>query len=270
MLTLENRFLVFPELQIWWPEDCDEVYRLLPRSPILTVMQCSEPIAGALRPYAFRDRLFYTSLVDLSSSEEDLWSRLHGQSCQYKIRKAERLGCTVSVNEDGDEALNFINRFIRRRSYRRPISWNEWRRCLAHGDVWCAKHAGQLVAAHVLLVDPPHRVRLLFSATADGGVEIPSSVVHVANRYLHWTELSRYRGQGIADYDFGGIVLDAASSLYPISQFKLSFGGRMLTSHILRLARNSRLRAALRELARVKALSQTGRRMVHDCIRRLY
>lgn len=258
MLTTESRFFGFPELQIWWPECVAAVHELLPRAPILTVMQCSDAVAGDLRPYAFRERPFHTLMIDLSRSEQDLWSQLHSQSCQYKIRKAERLGCTVSINDDGDEAFTLINRLIRRRGYRRPMSRGEWSTALEHGDVCCARYQGRIAAAHVNLLDPPHRVRLLFSATAESDAALPDKVVSVANRYLHWIEWTHYRTVGIGHYDFGGVLLDPRSSQYSIARFKLSFGGELVASHILRLARNGAVRASLRQLARAKALFRTA------------
>ncbi len=259
MLVLKNRFLLFDGLQIWWPDNADEVLCLLRSSPVTTVMVCSDQVADALGPYAFRRRTGHTLVVDLSLSEEELWAGLDGQSCRYKINKAKRLGCSVSVNQDQEQAFELINHFIQRRKYRRPISDAEWRRHLEHGDLFVAKHDGKLVAAHVNLVDPPHCARLVYSATADSGQEgIPQNVLIVANRYLHWSELLYYKGKGIASYDFGGLELDQRSPIYPITQFKLSFGGRIVGQNSLRLTGNSGLRLVLRQLARAKTSLNGG------------
>jgi hypothetical protein len=41
---------------------------------------------------------------------------------------------------------------------------------------------------------------------------------------LHWDEFQTYAGEGIATYDFGGILHRGE----PVSDFKLSFGGRIV------------------------------------------
>jgi GNAT acetyltransferase-like protein len=256
MLLVGNRFLVLRNLQIWWPENDEDVRSVLPHAPVVTVMQCGDHVARALGPYAFRIRPFYTSIVDLCLSEQELWSNLDGQSCRYKIGKAKRLGCTVSVHEDPEQAFRFVNHFIERRRFRRRISGEEWRQYLEHGELCCVRHEGKLAAVHLNLVDRPRRSRLLFSATAPPGDGVPSTALGVANRLLHWEELIRYKREGIACYDFGGIAPDTRSPQYSISQFKSSFGGRLVRSSIMRLASDRALRLALRELAQAKVLLQ--------------
>jgi hypothetical protein len=254
MLLLKNRFIFTDGLEIWWPHTTDEVLRLLQASPVVTVMLCTDQMAEALQPYAFRSRAGYTLVIDLSVPEEQLWAGLSGQSCRHKISKAQRLGCKVVVNQDGEEAFGLINRFIERRNYRHPLTEAEWQRELEHGDLFVAKHDEKVVAAHVALVNPPHSVRLLHSATADAAGHLPQKVLNVANRYLHWFEILYYKDAGIAWYDFGGLDLDTRASTYHISQFKLSFGGQILGQNSLRLARNRGLRLALRQFGRVKSL----------------
>jgi lipid II:glycine glycyltransferase (peptidoglycan interpeptide bridge formation enzyme) len=47
------------------------------------------------------------------------------------------------------------------------------------------------------------------------------------NRYLHWSEIGRYRAEGIETYDLGGIG-DGSNS---IARFKLSFGGAVVREY---------------------------------------
>jgi len=224
-------------------------------------MQCGDHVASALEPQAFRSKPFYTSLIDLSLSENELWSRLDARSCRQPIRRARDIGCSISVNEKGDQAFDFINRFIHLRHYRRPISTRAWHRNLEHADVFTAKHDGRILAAHLVLVDRPFRVRLLLGATArlEGGVQ--RTLMGGVNRYLHWFEFNHYRAENIPYYDFGGVDLDQTSPLYSITRFKLSFGGEIVRQHILRLAANRALRVTLRELARAKRLGETIKRL---------
>jgi len=261
MLVLRDRFLLFEGWQIWWPNSPEDVFPLLSRSPVVSVMQCGDEVASALGPHAFRSKPFYTSLIDLSLSENELWSRLDARSCRQPIRRARDIGCSISVNEDREQAFDLINRFIHLRPYRRPISTRAWRRDLEHGDVFTAKHEGRILAAHLVLVDRPLRARLLLGATArlEGGVQ--RTLMGGVNRYLHWFEFNYYKAESIPYYDLGGVDLNQKSPLYPITRFKLSFGGETVRQNILRLAANRGLRVALRELARVKQLGETIKRL---------
>jgi Acetyltransferase (GNAT) domain len=264
MLVVKDHFLVFNARQVWWPDRPEEVFAQLSRAPVVTVMQCGDQVACALEPHSFRSKPFDTSLIDLSVSETDLWSRLDPKSCRYHIRKVKEIGCCVTVNEDREQAFDFINAFFSRRKFRRPMSSTAWQSNLEHGDVFIAKHEGRILAAHLVLVDPPLRARIIFGATArlEGGVE--PALMGGVNRYLHWYELDHYRARGIARFDFGGIDVDPASPLHSITRFKLSFGGDIVRQHILRLSANRGLRVTLKQLARAKRAGDAIRRFARS------
>jgi FemAB family len=261
MLVTDNRYLLFEERQIWWPERPEDVFPLLSRAPVVTAMQCTDSVASALEPYAFRRRPFDTLLINLSRSEAELWSGLDAKSCRQPIRRVQEIGCRVLMNGDQERALEFINAFVRRRRFRRPISSAEWRRDLQHADVFTAMHEDRMLAAHLVLVDPPFRARVLLGGTArlEGGVQ--HTLMGGVNRYLHWFELNHYRGEGIAWYDFGGIEQDRASPQYSITRFKLSFGGAVVRQNIVRLTASRGLRLGLRQLARAKLGIERARRL---------
>jgi lipid II:glycine glycyltransferase (peptidoglycan interpeptide bridge formation enzyme) len=46
------------------------------------------------------------------------------------------------------------------------------------------------------------------------------------NKYLHWKDILLFKQMNLLEYDFGGIDLERVPG---ISQFKLSFGGRIET-----------------------------------------
>jgi len=261
MLIVKGRFLFFDAWQIWWPDTPEHVSPLLSQSAVVTVNQCSDQVASALEPYAFRSRPFHTLLIDLTLPEKALWSGFDPRSCRQPIRRVQEIGCSVSVNEDGPGAFELINRFIQQLNYTRPVSTGAWHRYLEHGDVFTARHEGRILAAHLVLVDPPFRARLLMGATARLERGVQRTLMGGVNRYLHWFEFNYYRAKGIPCYDFGGVELDQQSPLYSISKFKLSFGGETVRQHIVRLAANRGLRFGLRKLGRAKQLGDKIKRL---------
>jgi hypothetical protein len=230
---------------VWWPDRPESVYPLLSGSPIVTVMQCGDDIAEALRPYSFRCKFFDTLLIDLSQPVDVLWGQIHSTT-RSNINQAKRLECQILVNENKDEALQLINEFIIWRKYRAPLSTSEWRRILSHGDVFFVRHEGKIIAAQVNLVDHSHRARLLLAATVGRNIAQFQRVSGHLNRLLLWFVINHYKTAGVRWYDFGGVILDKNSSLYSISQYKLSFGGHVVRENTLRLAGNSAIRWTLR------------------------
>jgi lipid II:glycine glycyltransferase (peptidoglycan interpeptide bridge formation enzyme) len=205
-------------------------------------------LARELRPWVFRARPFQTPLIDLARTEEQLWQKLDRESCRPRIRKAQRLGCAISLNEEVEAARVLINDSIRRLRYRTELGEAEWQALLPQHDIFLCKCQGIPLAAHVILRDPPGRARLLMSGIADRNDERFRSVVGPCNRLLHWHELQHYKAKGFRLYDFGGIELDR-SLFEPNPDFKLSFGGEVVAEPMLYLAKNPALRAVLRGIS---------------------
>ena len=194
------------------------------------------------RPRLFRARPFETSVVDLTQSEDALFRDLDPKSCRYEINKATKLVAAGSIrwlkNERPQEVLRLINDFITRSGYTSLVR-GETFQAIAHcgkADLHAVERNGRIIVAHVTLVDAPGRARLLFSATADRTDPEMKPIVGPLNRWLHYHELLDYKARGIAMYDFGGASSDPTSDVYAISQFKRSFGGRLITEQIVRMS----------------------------------
>ncbi len=174
MFVHDSRHLRFNAVQAWWPQGVAEVLPFLNQAPVVILWQCPAALAPEFRPWVFQQRPFHTPLIDLRQAEEALWQKLEPKSCRYEIRKAQKMDCVLSCNEETEAGRLLINDSIRRLRYRAELSEKQWH------------------------------------------------------------------------YDFGGCDLDKESETYPVTQFKLSFGGQVVEEPILYLARNPALRAILR------------------------
>ena len=246
MIILDARFLGLHARQVWFPESPTAAVAELDRAPLVEVMQCSAEVAKGLKPWAFRSRVFHTSLIDLTQSEDQLWAGLEKKTCRYQLNRARKLAeVTVVHNQHHDLAFQLIDDFIGRTAFRERIDGDEWARIVACCDVFLALHAGRPLAVHVVLVDAPQRARALISATADRSDGGDRNLVSALNRWLHWHEILHYRARAVLQYDFGGIVVDESAPEWSIAQFKLGFGGTTVTQHMVGMARNPLLRLAL-------------------------
>ena len=246
MIALDAMFLGLHARQVWFPEHPEAAVAELDRAPLVDVMQCPAEVAKGLKPWAFHARVFHTSLIDLTRSEDELWAGLEKKTCRYQLNRARKLaGITVLHNQRLDLAYRLIDDFILRTEFRERIAPDEWTRITACCDVFIALHDDRPLAVHVILVDAPQRARALISATADRSDGADRALVSALNRWLHWHEILHYRARGLPCYDFGGIVVDENSPEWSIAQFKLGFGGTTVTQHVVRLARNPLLRLAL-------------------------
>jgi len=232
----------------WWPQGFEAVRPLLEQASIVVLRQCPEPLVQKFGRWSFKSLPFHTPLIDLTRTEEELWQKLDPKSCRYEIRKAQKLDCAISLNEETEAARLLLNESIRRMRYRHEVTQQRWETELHLHDVFLCRWHGIPLATHVLLRDAPHRAKLLFSATVDRSDERFRPVVGPCNRLLHWHELRHYKAKGFHYYDFGGCDLDKAAPDYPITQFKLSFGGEVVAEPTLFLAKNPAVRALFRGL----------------------
>jgi hypothetical protein len=246
MFVHKSKYLKFEALQAWYPPSVKDVDPLLDQAPVVMLWQCPEALAQEFRPWIFRSKPFHTPLIDLTCTEEDLWQKLEAKSCRYEIRKAQKMDCVISVNEDQEAARILINDSIRRGKYRDELSETAWQALLPDHDIFMCRWQGSPVVVHVLLRDFPGRARLLLSGTEDRSHERFRGILGPANRLLHWQELLAYKAKGFSFYDFGGCVLDKEASEYSITQFKLSFGAEIKTEPHLYLAKAPSLRAFLK------------------------
>jgi hypothetical protein len=185
-------------------------------------------------------------LIDLTRSEEELWQRLEPKSCRYEIRKAQKLDYDITCNEDLESARILINESIQKLKYRQELGEKEWNDLRQDHDIYLCKSLGTPIAAHVIMKDFPGRAKLTLSGTADRNNPSIRHLIGPLNRLLHWTEITNYKRQGVAIYDFGGCSSDKNSVDYPIGQFKLTFGAEVVSEPILYIARNPLVRMLLK------------------------
>lgn len=239
-------------IRAWWPQSLREVIPLLEEAPVVMLRQCPAAMVPDLRRWVFQRRSFQTPLIDLRRNEEELWKGLDAKSCRYEVRKAQKMGCVISRNEDCEAARLLINDSIRRLRYRAELDGEEWQALLPGHDIFLCRWHERPLVAHVLLRDHPGRIRLLLSGGVDRGDERFRSAVGPANRFLHWRELEYDKGEGFHLYDFGGCDLDQQSPHYRNSQFKLSFGGKVVDEPTVYLAKNPALRCFYRGMGAIR------------------
>jgi hypothetical protein len=242
----KHKYLNWDAMTVWWPESAQVVRRFLDEASVVILWQCPESFLPELRPWIFHKRQFHTPLINLSRPQEQLWQDCDPKSCRYEIRKAQKLDCAISCNEDPEAARLLLNDSIRRLHYTTEITPTRWQGMLPQHDVFLCRHQRVPLAAHVILRDPPKRARLLMSGTVDRHDARFRNSVGPCNRLLHWHELCHYQSQGFSTYDFGGCDLDKQAAAWPISQFKLSFGGEITPEPMLYLTRKPALRSGLR------------------------
>lgn len=240
---------------VWFPESPEALRAIFEKAEAVEVFSSAfDARAAGLLRYRARWEDWWTSIVDLSQSEEQLWQKTEPKSCRYELRKAEKIGFTVHVNERLDEAFALVREFITRKGYRAQMGDEEWQQYQRIANIHSIVHDGATVAVHVMLLDPKLRARLLVSATASRDDERLGKIVGPLNRRLHWEELRFYKAEGYAEYDFGGIWPEPGHPFLSIGQFKESFGGERRKLNNFLLIKNPLKRATWMAARKAKHL----------------
>ncbi len=223
MITYRSRFLARGE--VWFDNEPD------PARPVdwIIYRQRSHPVPGA------RSRPFYTPVIDLSLSEEQLVGRLSSDTA-YKIRRArERDKIVCECLDPHDRAV--MDKF--------EEVYNQWAALKGLQPLNRARLEGMAAVGLLDMSAARHPLDgvLVYHAnyrdnTRAVGVELPSlyptrsdsaarNLVGRANRYLVWSGILRYKEQGLRYFDFGGWYFGDDPARLRINDFKRGFGGQL-------------------------------------------
>ncbi|MCD6319969.1 MAG: GNAT family N-acetyltransferase [Candidatus Desulfofervidaceae bacterium] len=238
MITINRRKLIWSIKEIWF----SETFRTDASTDILILRQCLED--HSVSPDIVKSE-FTTTIIDLRKKEEELWHNLEAKSCRYEIRRGEKFGFQVEINQHYDEFYELLKQQMEIKGYAKPVSRGRYQELLEHGDLWTASLQGDVICGHFHLVDGIYRTRYLWGASRRFSEGYRSSV-GAANRWLHWQEIKHYKRRGVALYDLGGVDLNRASPAYGVARFKLSFNGELTTEYHYLVVNNPYLRLAQR------------------------
>lgn len=225
MYICKSRFLTRGE--VWFDDEPGDTRSV----DWILYQQRSRPVPGA------RSRNFYTYVVDLTRSAEELRAQLNADTA-YKIRRARERDKIVCETCD----LVFLDQF--EEMYNAFAATKELRP-LDRGLVDSMATAGVL---DLSVAKDPQGNALVYHANYHDGrrareMYLPSlfrnlsdsaarNMIGRANRYLTWSNMLRYKDQGLTCYDFGGWYPGTTNqALLKINEFKRGFGGQVLREY---------------------------------------
>ena len=170
---------------------------------------------------------FGSYIVDLSKSEEDLFSAIHTKH-KNVIRKAQKDGVIISnADEYKKQCWNLINATATRQ-HLGGISENEFKKLSSspNWDFYVALFEGEPVGASLLAWSE------YGSYYMHGG---SAEKTHAgAMNLLHWTARLNMKKRGVKRYDFVGARINPipCSKQEGIQRFKSRFGGELKTGYL--------------------------------------
>ena len=186
----------------------------------------------------------FTILIDLSKSEDEIFSGLDKTTKYQAMRAKERDNVTTETflalgeqqNDKLMQYISFFNDFASSKG-RGLISLPDLEEFYKEGTL-CIRairenETGNILAMHCNVVSDG-RARLHQSASHFRGSDDSSfrNLIGRANRYLHWDDILYFRHEGAAFYDFGGWYGgDSDKEKIAINAFKEAFGGEKISEY---------------------------------------
>jgi hypothetical protein len=215
--------------EVWYDAEPDQ-------TPVDWVLyhQRSRPVPRA------RWRFFYTILLDLSQTTEELQRQLH-DSTAYKIRRAHTKDGVICESQRavGPEVLDGFEEVYSRFAAMKglpPLDRPFLDQLAKDGalELSIAKTpAGKGLAYHVYYCSPARSCLLhaasLYQLQSDSAAR---NTMGRANRYLFWHDIMRHKERGLKLFDFGGWYPGTTDhARLEINRFKEGYGGRVVREY---------------------------------------
>jgi hypothetical protein len=240
MIVIRKKFRrVLPYRLILWPTETflKELAENLPLTDYARVAFASTDLEWGRCIVSHTVSL--TLLIDLQRPLQAIYKDLI-ENARIRIHKAEKLGSRLDLRrysggpDQGRLVEQFValyNEFARGKSLEAiPISPADVYSYFPSADLVMAYVDNQPICGHLNLIDRESGiVRLHHSGSRRFHEPATARLAGIANVYLHWYELERYRDEGLAAYDFGslGQVEDSVG----VNRFKMQFGGTIIREH---------------------------------------
>ena len=198
-------------------------------------------------------REFFTILIDLGQSEEQIFERIK-KDTRFEIRRAatkDNVSCEAPAAEERilGEFCDYYDRFAAAKS--QPRVDRRWLSLLASADSLrlsrVCERPGEVLVWHAYHC-ANRRATLLNSASHYRAEDSNRrSLVSRANRLLHWRDMQHFRNEGFATYDLGGWYEgNTNQQRLAINRFKEEFGGEVVKNFICERALTVKARLFLR------------------------
>lgn len=221
MLEIDKKKFIFKLKEIWFadsPFDYKNADRVIFR-------ECK----ANLDLKDFLKTEFYTLVIDLNKSLEEIWKDMDKSSCRYRINRAEREGVKIKIIDDlrQFEAVNDNFRRLKGLSITKDLTVYK-----DFGIIFMAYYKDEPIAGQFYIFDDKNFRWLLGASKRLEADKKLASIIGCANRMLIWEAIKYAKEVGIKEFDLGGYYKGSDKKIIGINTFKEGFGGNEVIHYI--------------------------------------
>lgn len=174
-----------------------------------------------------------TLIIDLTQDLDTIFKNMN-KACRYDIRRSEKEGFNIKMNQNYGEFYNLNQSF--RKSKKAPLDFTEIEFMKKYGTLFIAELNGEILVGNFYLEDEKNiRYRIGASKRLEVNNE-KAALIGRASKLMQWEAIKYAKAKGIKEFDFGGYYTGAIGDKQRegINIFKKSFGGKLVTHYIYR------------------------------------
>jgi lipid II:glycine glycyltransferase (peptidoglycan interpeptide bridge formation enzyme) len=220
VIAIERKKFVFKTKEIWFADHAYDVEGVA--TVAFPLCKNAEQVPG----FICIKRV--NSCIDLMQDVATLWSKMDRKSCRYAIRRAEREGVYIKINENYDEFYELYRSFLRSKNLMGALE--DLATIRKYGTLFTAEHNEELLGGHVYLEDD-NAMSYWIAANQrfDSTYAQKKTLIGNASHLIQWEAIKYAKRRGLAEFDMGGLI--AGDYGRSINAFKKKFGGKTETRY---------------------------------------
>jgi len=170
-----------------------------------------------------------TLIIDLTQNINLIWKNMSSGNCQKPIKRAERAGIKIKINQGYDE-FYYLYKLVREtKSLDKPLKLSDIKK---YATLFVAELDGKIISGHGYLKDDKNMRSWVIGSKRFNLNGDRATMVANAGKLIIWEAMKYAKNSGIEEFDFGGYYMGDKKDLQKekINFFKKSFGGE-LTAH---------------------------------------
>lgn len=185
---------------------------------------------------------WYYKIVRGSSAVSDLTMDMEQQLALMKsntrneIKRAIKEGCSFEIGQDYQSFIPYYNAFSKSKGLNDYVNMKRLTKYKGDNIVFVTKalHGETVLSMHATVVNLREKIAyLILSCSHRLDANADKKLIGWGNRYLHYKDLEAFKAMGVEVYDWSGVCTAPDDPRYSIGVFKLSFGGKIVSSLVL-------------------------------------
>jgi lipid II:glycine glycyltransferase (peptidoglycan interpeptide bridge formation enzyme) len=182
----------------------------------------------------------FTSIIDLSKDLDTIWKNMDNNSVRYRIRRAQKEGIKIRINDGYDQFFQIYQSFIQKKGIKSifdmfGVGTYPLEAMKKYGTLFVAEHEGEILVGTLYLEDKSNIKSWLGASKRLEVNRAKASMISCADRLIDWEAIQYAKEKGIEEFDLGGLwpkeEAEKDENKEGINNYKLSCGGKIATRY---------------------------------------